>query len=57
MGEKERAQKGGTLVGRIHGDGGLALPDYDMKRSIYLRNTSQNKFIELLLNTENSSFF
>ena len=27
LGKKERAQKGGTLVGRIHGDGGLAFPD------------------------------
>ena len=36
----------------IHGDGGLAFPDYIMKRSRHLRNSSQNKFIELLPNTE-----
>ena len=36
----------------IHGDGGLAFPDYVMKRSRHLRNSSQNKFIELLPNTE-----
>ena len=31
----------------IHGDGGLAFPDYVMKRRRHLRNSSQNKFIEL----------
>ena len=43
----------------IHGDGGLAFPDYVTKRRGHLRNSSQNKFIELLPNTEtykNSSF-
>ena len=43
----------------IHGDGGLAFPDYVMKRRRHLRNSSQNKFIEPLPNTEtykNSSF-
>ena len=36
----------------IHGDGGLAFPDYVTKRRRHLRNSSQNKFIELLPNTE-----
>ena len=36
----------------IHGDGGLAIPDYVTKRRRHLRNSSQNKFIELLPNTE-----
>ena len=36
----------------IHGDGGLAFLDYVTKRRRHLRNSSQNKFIELLLNTE-----
>ena len=36
----------------IHGDGGLAFPDYVTKRRGHLRNSSQNKFIELLPNTE-----
>ena len=37
----------------IHGDGGLAFPDYvTKKRRRHLRNSSQNKFIELLSNTE-----
>ena len=40
----------------IHGDGGLAFPDYVMKRRRHLRNSSQNKFIELLPNTETSLF-
>jgi len=35
----------------IHGDGGLALPDYVMKRSRHLRNSNLNKFIELQPNT------
>ena len=35
----------------IHGDGGLALPNYLTKRSRHLRN-SQNKFIELQPHTE-----
>ena len=35
-----------------NGDGGLAFPDYVMKRSRHLRNYSENKFIELLPNTE-----
>ena len=42
----------------IHGDGGLAFPDYVMKRRRDLRNSSQNKFIELLPNTETyNSYF
>ena len=36
----------------IHGDGGLAFPDYGNKCRRHLRNSSQNKFIQLLLNTE-----
>ena len=37
----------------IHGVGGLAVQDYVLKRRRHLRNSSQNKFIELLLpNTE-----
>ena len=36
------------------GDGGLAFPDYVMKHRRQLRNSSQNKFIELLPNTETS---
>ena len=37
----------------IHGVDGLALQDYVLKRRRHLRNSSQNKFIELLLpNTE-----
>ena len=36
----------------IHGDGGLAFPDYVTKRRRHLKNSSQNKFIELLPNTE-----
>jgi len=36
----------------IHGDGGLAFPDYVMKCRRHLRNCSHNKFIELLPNTE-----
>ena len=36
----------------IHGDGGLAFPDYVMKCRRHLRNSSQNRFIELLPNTE-----
>ena len=36
----------------IQGDGGLVFPDYVMKRRGLLRNSSQNKFIELLPNTE-----
>ena len=36
----------------IHGDGGLAFPDYVTKRRRRLRNSSQNKFIEPLSNTE-----
>ena len=36
----------------IHDDGGLAFPDYVMKRRRHLRNSHQNKFIELLPNTE-----
>ena len=45
----------------IHGVGGLALQYYVLKRRRHLRNSSQNKFIELLLpNTEtykNTSYF
>ena len=40
----------------IHGDGGLAFPDYVMKCRRHLRNSSQNKFIELLSNTETYYF-
>ena len=40
----------------IHGDGGLAFPDYVMKCWRHLRNSSQNKFIELLSNTETYYF-
>ena len=36
----------------IHGDGGLAFLDYVTKRRRHLRNSSQNKFIEPLRNTE-----
>ena len=36
----------------IHGDSSLAFPDYVMKHKRHLRNSSQNKFIELLPNTE-----
>ena len=36
----------------IHGDGGQAFPDYVTKRRRHSRNSSQNKFIELLPNTE-----
>ena len=35
----------------INGDGGLAFPDYVMKRRRHLKNSSQNKFIELLPDT------
>ena len=40
------------LHNAIHGDGGLAFPDCVMKRREHLKNSSQNKFIELLPNTE-----
>ena len=36
----------------IHGDGGLAFLDYITKGRRHLRNSNQNKFIELLPNTE-----
>lgn len=52
VGEKRKSTKGGTLVGGIHGDGGLAFPDYVMRRTRHVRNSSRNKFIELLLNTD-----
>ena len=43
----------------IHGAGGLAFPDYVMKRSRHLRNSNLNKFIELQPNTESykNSYF
>ena len=47
-----------SLILRVNsyslGDGGLAFPDYAMKHRRQLRNSSQNKFIELLPNTETS---
>ena len=36
----------------IHGNGSLAFPDYVMKCRRHLRNSSHNKFIELLPNTD-----
>ena len=36
----------------INRDGGLAFPDYVTRRTRHVRNSSRNKFIELLLNTD-----